>query len=647
MKRIGPCLLLSFVSILAHSQESQPVGTSPERSVADPVQAPVNSKPFLRGEEVNPILPASRSAGQPVDLREQLDSLKSFLSGRRGLVEIPPGAPAGWWEGIGTSMFRFLDDRGNSLPDMSGHISSGTLNGFKSGWNNALLLRATETDRASADRYAGFINMQFHYTGAKGGINNYNNKGGTKTDYFNVMATTEMRTVGQKTGIASYLSSFSGGDTMGIQSYVTQFGGYDTGGDEQTEAIRIQTQQGSSSKGDSGGIFEGVVSAIRANTLTYEPKRDENTIGEDRMIRNLDRVYSAGSITSITNSGGSPNTVTVIGDGTNWSRLGLDAHTQWNSLAGGGGVTSTDLAFCFDPLKNDGYDTCFPISAIADDTHLTLNLLGTGTALNTNWPIAWPVRGEYRIYGAAWPTSVDPAAHTLTAPSLSGFSAGNRIDQILAYNTEITGQLVLMSRHIGIPNRGGGINILNHGTPNSPIMEFGVSVSGGFDSAIAIQYSNQRSGVPNYFGHLFSDPSSKIMFDSTAARNPAPDISLWRLRDSTGANHTMLRFLRDSATTCVLDSSLCVSAKGAVATNQLDQNAPNDYAGVIIISAATSASIPFKQPFKSTPVCTLTPTSDPTEVGAYWVSATPASVTANVKRAGRISFTYICVGNPS
>jgi hypothetical protein len=647
MNRIGPCLLLSFVSVIAHSQQSQLSANPPGRSAADAVQAPTNSKPFLRGEDANSISPASRSAGQPVDLREQLESLKSLLSGRRGLIEIPPGAPAGWWEGIGTSTTRFLDDRGNSLPDVSGHISSETLNSFKSGWNNALLLRATETDQASPDRYTGFINMQFHYTGAKGGLNNSNSKGGTKTDYFNVMATSEMRTVGQKTGIASYLSSFSGGDTMGIQSYVTQFGGYDTGGDEQTEAIRIQTQQGSGSKSDSGGIFEGVISAIHANMLTYTPKRDENTIGEDRMIRDLDHVTSAGSIASITNSGGSPNTVTVIGNGTSWSQLGVDAHTQWNNLAAGGGVTATDLAFCFDPLTNDGYDTCFPISAIVDDNHLTLNLLGTGTALNTNWPIAWPVRGEYRIYRAAWPTSVDLAAHTLTAPSLSGFAVGDRVDQILAYNTEITGQLVLMSRHIGLPNRGGGINIVNHGTANSPSMEFGVSVSGQFDSAIAIQYSNQRSGVPNYFAHLFSDPGSKIMFDGSSARNPAPDISLWRLRDSAGANHTMLRFVRDSATTCVLDSSLCVSAKGAVAVNQLNQNAPNDYAGIINVSAITSASISFRQPFKSTPACTLTPTSDPTVVGTYWVSATPSSVTANVKRPGKISFTYICVGNPS
>jgi hypothetical protein len=648
LKELGMCILVSFVSLMAYGQQPQTGATTPEKTVAVPDRPILNEPPFLRGEIDNSASAARpQSPETPGDLPTQLDNLTKLLGGRRGIIEIPPMAAPGWSRQWGASNVRYIDDRGNSLPNMWGDPNSETYNGFKSGWNNAILFRAKETDQAPSNRYTGFINMQFHYTAAKGGLNNYNGTSGTKTDYFNLMATSEMRTVGQKTGIASYLSSFSGGDTMGIQSYVTQYGGFDTNGDEQTEGIRIQAQQGSASSPGSGGIFEGVVSSIHGNTLSYTPEHDENTIGERRVIRDLDRSYKAGLILSIANSGGNPNAVTVTGSGTHWLQLGSNAHTRWNNLASGGGVTTTNLAFCFDPLKNDGYDVCFPVSAIIDDTHLTLNLLSSGPAQNTPWPSAWPVTGGYGIYAAAWPTSVDLAAHTFTAPDLSGIASKDRIEQVLAYDTQITGQLILMSRHIGLPGQGGGLNILNVGTTPSPKMEFGLSVSGGFESAISFQYSNQRSGPPDYFTAFYSDPGSGAIFNSSSVRSPASEVSLWRLRDSSGASHTMLRFQRDSATTCVLDSALCVSATGAVAGKQLDQVAANDYAGTITLSGGTTARVSFNQPFNSTPMCTLTPTSDPSAIGAYWVSATPSSITANVKQPGRISFTYICIGNPS
>jgi hypothetical protein len=633
--------------MLAHGQQTQPGATAADGSSDNSAQAPAEERPILHGDANSAqIAPQSQGAAQPPDLRGQMESLKSYLRGRRAFIEIPPTASAGWWPGFADSSVRLLDDRGNTLPDSAGNLTSGRREGFKTGWNNALLLRATETEPGPPWPYAGFINVQFHYTAAKGGVNNFNVKSGTKTDYFNVMASSEMRTVGQKTGISSMLSSFSGGDTMGIQSYITQYGGFDTSGDEQTEGLRVQAQQGAASKGDSGGVFEGVVSGIQGDVLTYTPAHDENTIGEHRLIRNLDRVYSTGSIAAIANSGGSPNTVRITGSGTSWSSLGRTAHTQWNDLSSGGSVTQSNLAFCFDPLRNDGYDVCFPVSAILDDTHLTLNLYSTGPAQNTPWPGAWPVTGSYRIYVAAWPTTVDIAAHTLTADALTGFAKGNRIDQVFAYNTEITGAMIVLRRHIGLPIQGGGINIQNVGTPNSPRMESGIGMSGGFESAIAFQRSNQLSGPPNYFATLYTDPGSRIIFDSAPARTPSPEVGMWRIRDASGAPHIILSFLRATATTCVLDTFLCVSANGSVAARQLGQSEANDYAGTISVRGGSSAQVTFRQPFKSAPVCTLTPTSDPSGIGTYWVSSSATGVTANVRQSGSISFNYICIGNP-
>jgi hypothetical protein len=380
--------------------------------------------------------------------------------------------------------------------------------------------------------------------------------------------------------------------------------------------------------------------------MSYEPKRDENTLGEHRLLRDLNRVDSLGSITSIQNSGGSPNTVTVTGIGTDWSRLGNGEHTHWNTLTKGGGVTATDLAFCFDPLAIDGYDMCFPVSAITDNTHLTLNLFGVGCEMNCTWAASWPVSGTYRIYRAAWATSIDLPTHTLTAEGVAGFEAGDRIDQVLAYNTQMTGQYIWLSRHLGLPNTGGGLDLKNVGSQNSPSMKFGVSVSGAFESAVAFQESNQPSGSPMFFSKLYSDPRSAVLFDSTSAMTTAPAVSLWRLRDSAGGTHTLLHFDRAKSTICVEDSSLCVSPGGYVTMSHLNQKNPNQFAGRIEISGSDSGAVSFSQPFKSDPACTLTPTSNPTAVGAYWVEATPTSVKARTARLGRISFNYLCIGNP-
>jgi hypothetical protein len=647
MRLIVVVILLSIPAASALGQQNQTSAIPASTASPDSPASSTNAKPFLRGAAENAApVSLSRPGSQSNDLQGQLESLKSYLAGRRGFIEIPPNALAGWWPGLAGSGLRFLDDRGNSNPDANGFVGVGVRNGFKVGYANGLLFRATETDPGSPDHYTGFMNVQFHYTAAQGGLNNFNGAG-VKTDYFNILATSEMRTVGQKSGVTSRLFSYSNGDTMGLQSSVTQFGGYDTSGDEQTEGIRVQAQQGSASGGNSGGVFEGVVQAVDGHMLTYSSTRDENTLGEHRMIRDLDLSYGAGEIVAIADSGGSPNTVHITGAGTHWTDLGKRAHTQWNVLAAGGNVTDTTLAFCFDPLKGDGYDTCFPVNNIVDDTHLTLNLTGVGTQQNTSWPSAWPTSGAYRLYVAAWPTSVDTEAHTITAPEFSGIRAGHKIDQVLAYNMQVIGEWIAMSRHIGFPGKGGGMHIVNWGTPESPRMGFGLSIAGAFDTAFAFQGSNPQSGVPSYFATFYSEPASNIIFDSSAARAPSREISLWRARDASGAPHVMLSFHRETASTCLLDASLCVSASGVVSARQLGQAESGDYAGTISVAGATSARVDFRLPFQATPVCSLTPTSDPSQVGSYWVSTSKSSITANVRQAGNISFNYICVGNPN
>lgn len=68
--------------------------------------------------------------------------------------------------------------------------------------------------------------------------------------------------------------------------------------------------------------------------------------------------------------------------------------------------------------------------------------------------------------------------------------------------------------------------------------------------------------------------------------------------------------------------------------------------GTISLSSETSHSATFTT-FNSAPACQITPTTDPTSVGTYWVTSTASSVTANVHSSGSITFNYSCTGNPN
>lgn len=68
--------------------------------------------------------------------------------------------------------------------------------------------------------------------------------------------------------------------------------------------------------------------------------------------------------------------------------------------------------------------------------------------------------------------------------------------------------------------------------------------------------------------------------------------------------------------------------------------------GTVALSSETSHSASFTA-YGSPPACTITPITDPTSVGTWWVTSTTNSVTANVHSSGSITFNFICVGNPN
>jgi len=72
-------------------------------------------------------------------------------------------------------------------------------------------------------------------------------------------------------------------------------------------------------------------------------------------------------------------------------------------------------------------------------------------------------------------------------------------------------------------------------------------------------------------------------------------------------------------------------------------NSNTDSAGQISLSSATSNSYTFANTgYSSAPICSLTPTSDPTATGTFWVTVSTTVLTAHVHTSGTITFDYVC-----
>jgi hypothetical protein len=72
-----------------------------------------------------------------------------------------------------------------------------------------------------------------------------------------------------------------------------------------------------------------------------------------------------------------------------------------------------------------------------------------------------------------------------------------------------------------------------------------------------------------------------------------------------------------------------------------------DLAGSITINSGTSTSFDFSTSYTNAPLVVVTPTSDTTAIGAYWVTSTPSGFTVNIKNSGTVTFNYLVIGNGS
>ena len=72
----------------------------------------------------------------------------------------------------------------------------------------------------------------------------------------------------------------------------------------------------------------------------------------------------------------------------------------------------------------------------------------------------------------------------------------------------------------------------------------------------------------------------------------------------------------------------------------------NDLVGTISVSSSRSGSYTFGTPYNVAPLCTLTPSTNPTATGVWWVTSTTTAVTVHLTTPGSITFKFHCIGNP-
>jgi hypothetical protein len=77
------------------------------------------------------------------------------------------------------------------------------------------------------------------------------------------------------------------------------------------------------------------------------------------------------------------------------------------------------------------------------------------------------------------------------------------------------------------------------------------------------------------------------------------------------------------------------------------QAAQKDLSGTVTVTSSTSQAVSFNTAFASAPVVVLTPTSDTTTVGPYWVTTSTTGFTVNIHTTGTMTFNYVVIGNPN
>jgi hypothetical protein len=243
----------------------------------------------------------------------------------------------------------------------------------------------------------------------------------------------------------------------------------------------------------------------------------------------------------------------------------------------------------------------------------------TSTALNSI--VSPSASGSVTMGGFTWTMNAGTSQGTAPLLSIAGQSANAGSTPLLQISTSGTNEKAfsfsMTGKNTFAPSAATGNYNL---TPNN------AATSGGqINSYCFLSQGNWWDGAAS---QSFSICPKITLTPSSGTATTAT------VKDTLSNSGTALTNLRDfTEYTKVLAKNLSTNT----ASN-------TDLAGTIAVSASTTGTYTFAQTYSSSPICQLTPTSDPTAVGVYWATTTTTVLTANVKTSGTITFNYHCIG---
>jgi hypothetical protein len=290
-----------------------------------------------------------------------------------------------------------------------------------------------------------------------------------------------------------------------------------------------------------------------------------------------------------------------------WSSFGTIASTQWNSGSGTTGYVLYPGAQVLSVYANGAVGNTFTLmpNAVAwangDAVELPQHPANGGRLGSWNIRSWWPAFG-------------------LVGPQISFMGVPGQGANGVTVNNSAPSTLY---------NLGGG----NLAQPLSAYRIFGpwqrgLNFSGYGPGAVGLYMAGQRWGTTGFVYPIVVTPSSGSSDNlnyNNGTKNWALTVNSQASSYGFGAN---------------------VSGGGFTIPGHVGSLSP-DTQGSVTISRGTSATVTFSVAFQHPPICTLTPTSDPTSVGSYWVASTASSFMVNVHTPGRITFNYICMANPN
>jgi hypothetical protein len=259
-----------------------------------------------------------------------------------------------------------------------------------------------------------------------------------------------------------------------------------------------------------------------------------------------------------------------------------------------------------------------------------------------------PLESAMRINGT-WTNGI----RFMNGPFTDGLMAGSFSDSVISLNDTSASSQNLVK----VLNSGGVARFLSYNRTGD---FFGMgNFFASADGRIGIN-SNPQANQQAYFGVSAGNSPTYGGVEIAYGANPNNGVSPFGV-DVAGIKAFFLKSAGSGVINTVVNngnalqfysgnqSGLTATISAATGVAQLaatksGTSGNSDLAGQIAISAANAGSYTFAQSWATAPICTATPTSDPTAAGAYWVTTSNTTLTVNVKSAATLTFNYTCVG---